>query len=282
MNRVNVKRERAGGFTLIEVVVVLVILAVTAAILIPSFSAYIEKSREKATISEARVCVVSAQTYASENYGTDSSVGDSATAAEISSIADLAETDGMISSIAFKSSQVQKLIYTSKNKITVIYENGKYKVASSGTGGWSDFSGLNADASTFADAENNLNTLAGLFSAFLEENLPDGACLLSNTAINLGNSGNSSDLTVYDSSNNKIGTLSASDFKSKMNAAGFTAGTLYVHMKKSRGNGTTPAYYEIKKSSSIVGGYYTGTQTVYFDPASGKIITKAETLNLVD
>lgn len=56
------------GFTLVEVLVTLVIIAVLAAISIPSFVGYIDKSREKAYIAEARLVSQAVQVYITEEY----------------------------------------------------------------------------------------------------------------------------------------------------------------------------------------------------------------------
>lgn len=56
------------GFTLVEVLVTLVILAVLAAVSIPSFSGYIDKSKEKAYMSEARLVGEAVQVYVTEEY----------------------------------------------------------------------------------------------------------------------------------------------------------------------------------------------------------------------
>lgn len=62
-------KRKNKGFTLVEVIVILVILAVLAAVLIPSMSTYIDKARDKQIIANARSAYVAAQTLASECYG---------------------------------------------------------------------------------------------------------------------------------------------------------------------------------------------------------------------
>lgn len=57
------------GFTLIEVIVVLVILAIMAAILIPSLIGYIDKAREQTIISETRMIVNAVKVEAGTGYG---------------------------------------------------------------------------------------------------------------------------------------------------------------------------------------------------------------------
>ncbi len=57
------------GFTLVELIVVLVILAILAAMLVPALTGYITKAREKTTLAEARNVLTAVQTYESEQYG---------------------------------------------------------------------------------------------------------------------------------------------------------------------------------------------------------------------
>ena len=57
------------GFTLVEVIVVLVILAILAAIMIPAMTGWIEKAKERRLLVACRTCVTAAQTLASEAYG---------------------------------------------------------------------------------------------------------------------------------------------------------------------------------------------------------------------
>ena len=60
-------RTKKDGFTLVELIVVLLILAILIAVLIPSLTGYIRKAREN--VAECRNCVQAAQAILSEQYG---------------------------------------------------------------------------------------------------------------------------------------------------------------------------------------------------------------------
>lgn len=59
------------GFTLVEVIVVLVILAILAAIMIPAMTGWIDKAKEKRVVVNARSFLLAAQACASEDYASN-------------------------------------------------------------------------------------------------------------------------------------------------------------------------------------------------------------------
>jgi type IV pilus assembly protein PilA len=63
--------KNKNGFTLVELLVVLVILAILAAVIIPSLTGYISRAREKSIIQNARRCLLAAQTEFSDMYGSN-------------------------------------------------------------------------------------------------------------------------------------------------------------------------------------------------------------------
>ena len=66
-----VKRQKQKGFTLVELIVVLVILSILAALLVPSLTGYIEKTHKTEVVAETRAITQAAQTELNMVYATD-------------------------------------------------------------------------------------------------------------------------------------------------------------------------------------------------------------------
>lgn len=119
-----IKKDQKG-FTLVEVIVVLVILAIMAAVLIPSLIGYIDKSRQNTVVSETRSIVTAVQTLASEkyakqnddgNYDLDvtSVAGDKKIAySDVETLCEISDLNTKIKSIEIKGGKVTKLEYES-------------------------------------------------------------------------------------------------------------------------------------------------------------------------
>jgi len=120
INDKKTKRKNVKGFTLVELIVVMIILAILAALLVPSMTGYIDKANNNAAIVEARQVLVACQTIASENYF-HGSVWDAADTAEAKT---LSEVTGTISDVKVASGKIDEFKYVTESGITVTYNQG--------------------------------------------------------------------------------------------------------------------------------------------------------------
>ncbi len=116
MKKLREMKKNQKGFTLVEVIVVLVILAIMAAILIPSLIGYIDKARENAIISETRMIVQAVQAEVDTGYG----IKEGVTSYEIDTTATRTTIDGTVVKIAKtaldKLTENESITYTIDNK----------------------------------------------------------------------------------------------------------------------------------------------------------------------
>lgn len=120
----SLKRSKLG-FTLVELIVVLVILAILAGFLVPTLTKYIDRANKRAVVAEARSLYVALQALSSEAYG-DNKIPQAfderdTTPFSISDVRALAETtEGTLTYSVSTSAQITAFTYKN-NKYTATY-----------------------------------------------------------------------------------------------------------------------------------------------------------------
>lgn len=131
-------KKKQKGFTLVEVIVVLVILAIMAAILIPSLIGYIDKSRENSIVTETRSIVTAVQSLASEKYAKQNddgnySLGSAAGNAvilysDVENLCEISDLSTKITAHSIEGGKVKSLTYISGDKQCVYTAGSGYAV----------------------------------------------------------------------------------------------------------------------------------------------------------
>lgn len=121
--------KNTKGFTLVEVIVVLVILAILATIMIPSMTKWIDRAKDRSVLVECRSVLLAAQTLSSEQYA----VGDPAfsttdtdpiTSQKILDLAGVTKTGAAVTAITYNTTNtgaIETLNYTATDSTKWLY-----------------------------------------------------------------------------------------------------------------------------------------------------------------
>lgn len=125
MNLVERLKKDKKGFTLIEMIVVIVILGILLAILVPGMIKYIDKAKDKQIMVNAHAAYMDATTAAAEAYGLPG--GDIEAAQDAAN--DVKTATGTVSGVTYeKDKGITAMTYTDDaSKKTVKIEGGEWK-----------------------------------------------------------------------------------------------------------------------------------------------------------
>ena len=148
LNKIRKNLKDKAGFTLVELIVVLVILAILAAMLVPALTGYIDKANKQKITATTRQVVMAAQTHLSEKYasapagslsGSPISVSTEAATGDMKDIGNLAEILDNNNKLKNGIASV-KIDYDSKGVVTevTVVQIGKTCVYNGTTGTYTD------------------------------------------------------------------------------------------------------------------------------------------------
>lgn len=127
-------KKNKKGFTLIEIIVVIVILAVLMAVAVPSVLKYINVAQEAPALTEAHAIVTAAQKRVIEKYSQNRTSEVSLDSDDNNWIEKFVDKGGTIQGdVVLSNNEVSSLLYKASNGLYVLYENQKYTIVEEDT-----------------------------------------------------------------------------------------------------------------------------------------------------
>lgn len=119
------KKLNKKGFTIVELVIVIAVIAILAAVLIPTFATVIQKANENAALQAARNAYTEIMAETTADLG--ALLENNAASAEINSTETATGLKGEIVKI-LKELKVSKVVYTPGNDEKIVFTVGSYTV----------------------------------------------------------------------------------------------------------------------------------------------------------
>lgn len=120
------KRVRSrAGFTLVELIVVMVILAILATVLTPTMLGWIDRAKEKQILLEARNIQIAAMSIAAEEYAAPEPDRAEIT---INRVSELSGAEGIITKLTFSEDfEIEEIVYV-HDGFTAVFDGDEWTI----------------------------------------------------------------------------------------------------------------------------------------------------------
>lgn len=120
------KRVRSrAGFTLVELIVVMVILAILATVLTPTMLGWIDRAKEKQILLEARNIQIAAMSIAAEEYASPEPDRAEIT---IDRVTELSGAEGIITKLTFSEDfEIEEIVYV-HDGFTAVFDGDEWTI----------------------------------------------------------------------------------------------------------------------------------------------------------